>query len=74
MRQKTTASKWPYQNALLLRPAILNAPCTLANYFQIFILLHLILSSIIVGTANPQPLHYYNFIHSFVQKIPTEGL
>lgn len=40
-------SKYP-----ALHPAILNALCTLANYFQIFILLHLSLSSIIVGPAN----------------------
>lgn len=50
-QNKTAASKWPYENAL--PPAILNAPCTPANYFQIFIPLHLILSSIIVGPANP---------------------
>lgn len=49
-----------------LHPAIPNAPCTLANYFQIFILLHLILSSIIVGPPNPQPFQaaIISFIHS----------
>lgn len=47
----------------VLHPAILNALCTLANYFQIFIVLYLSLSSIIVGPANPQPLH--TLIHSF---------
>lgn len=55
-------SKYP-----ALHPAIVNAFWTLANHLQIFILLHLSLSSIIASPANPQSLQATccALIHSF---------
>ena len=55
-------SKYP-----ALHPVIVNAFWALANHLQIFILLHLSLSSIIASTANPQSLQAtcYALIHSF---------
>lgn len=47
---KTAISRCP-----ALHPALLNALCSLASYFPIFILLHPSLRSITVGPDNPQP-------------------